>query len=149
MPIIRIKECICDGPCKGQPHDWEFRKPLLSESRIIAAKTEFKGTPAFLEALGEEHPEAWTALLDILHRRSGIGLRWEQIDLDIEKVHIDFTAEEQAEYDAAMEEERAAAESGGKVVGLMPKSPISGDANAVDLTPRFSTTPPVSGSTSG
>lgn len=149
MPIIRIKSCISKGPCNGQSHEWEFRKPLLSESRVILAKTGLKGSEQFLNAITEDDPEAWTALLDILHRRSGIGLRWEDIDLDIEEIDVQFTAEEQADFDA--EQAALAADGGdsGKADGpAYPPSQTSGIATAEDLTPRYPTTPPASGNTS-
>lgn len=106
MPLIRIKNCI---NCDGASHEWEFTTPRLKELRIIQAKTGMN-VNEFLEKMNSFDAEGLTALIDLLHRRSGVDLRWEDIDLDLDDFAVDDTAEEKALAEAAGKAEDEAIE---------------------------------------
>jgi hypothetical protein len=150
MPHFSIKKCLCP-PCNGIPHEWDFRSLLLSEQRIVLAKTGIKGRQAFGQALEEEDPEAWTALMDIMHRRSGIAVRWEEIDLDMEAIDVSLTDEEKASLSPEDLAEIEKAEAGGKASAAAgrPESAGSGTANGAALTPKWPTTHLTSGAITG
>jgi hypothetical protein len=151
MPHFSIKKCLCP-PCNGAAHEWDFKALLLSEQRIVLAKTGIKGRKAFGQALEEEDPEAWTALMDILHRRAGIGMRWEEIELDLEEVDVELTDEEKASLspEELAEIEKAEAEGKGQAAGGdRSPSPGSGTVNGADLTPKWPTTHVNSGAITG
>jgi len=77
--IVEIEKCRnCDIP-----HRWLYNEPTLMELRRIKQLTGW--TARGLEtALEETEPEAFAALLDLLHRREGIEIPFEQIDLDFD-----------------------------------------------------------------
>jgi hypothetical protein len=149
MPRFIIKNCLCP-PCGGASHEWDYRSLLLSEMRVVTAKTGIKGNEAFGEAIESEDPEALTALIDILHRRAGVAVRWEEIDLDPEDFDVTLTDEERARLTPEQLKEFEAVERGeataGKDAAEGPgPSPGSGDGNGAVLTPRWPTTPTDSG----
>lgn len=92
MPLIKIKKCLCP-PCNGTSHEWEFSSPRLKEMRIIQAKTGMT-LEKFLEAFDTLDPQGLTALVDLLHRRVGVDVRWDDIDLDLEDFDFEDTEEE-------------------------------------------------------
>lgn len=150
MPRFIIKKCLCP-PCNEGAHDWEFRTLLLSEARIVQAKTGIKGNDAFGDAIAEEDPEAWTALIDIMHRRSGIAVRWEEIDCDMEQVDVQMTDEEMARLTPEQRAELEAAMASGKDPSAegTAENPASGSVNGAALTPKWPSSPVNSGVNTG
>lgn len=103
MPLIKIKECVSEGPCKGQTHEWAFTQPRLKELRVLQAKTGMT-LQKFMDELNEMSAEAITALVDLLHRRDGIDLRWDDIDVDFDGFELTQTEEELAQLMTQLEE---------------------------------------------
>lgn len=88
---IKINKCL---NC-GTAHDWPYDQPTLRELRRIKARTAMNSRE-YGEGLTGGDPEATTALIDLLHRREGIELRWDDIDLDFDDFDIVPTAMEEA-----------------------------------------------------
>jgi hypothetical protein len=130
MPILRIKECISEGPCKGESHEWRFDAPTLKETRIMQSNGLTLGQfeAGLNDISGEYGPQAATALLYLLHHRDGLGVRWNDIDAKLDELDFEPTPEEQAQYDAAVAEAKAAAGEPGKdEAGEPSENPTSGD----------------------
>lgn len=119
--IIRIKKCL---NCAAE-HEWSYDQPTLKEMRHIKSRTGYS-TAEFTAGMGTGDPDAMTALIDLLHRRASIALRWDDIDLDYDDFEIIPTDEESALAEAAGKDEA--------VDGEAP--PTSGEPNEEDSTPR-------------
>lgn len=144
MPIVRIKDCLTEGPCKGQGHEWEFAGPRLKEQRKLQSfgLTLGQFEDGLNEVTGENGPQAVTGLLYLLHHRAGFEVRWEDVDAELTDLALDLTPEEQAEYDQTM------ADLQGKAAAVAEANRTSGAVIEVDSTPRSPSTPPSSGSSS-
>ena len=86
---LLIKKCL---NC-GTAHEWEYDQPTLKELRFIKARTDLSGRE-FGEGLIANDPDAVTALMAILHQRSGVELRWEDVDLDFDDFEVIPDADE-------------------------------------------------------
>lgn len=134
MALWKIDKCIS---CNGVSHEWEFGAPRLKEMRHIQSRTGMR-LNAFMEAMDDWDAEALTALVDVLHRRAGIILRWEDIDLDLESLTAENTPEEIVEAERLSKELAATVES----------SRTSGVAPTAEFALRSVATPPTSGESS-
>lgn len=90
---IHIKDC---PNCSGADHDWDYGAPTLKELRRIKAVTSL-GLRDFGDGVVTADADALTALVDLLHRRDGVELRWDDIDLNFDGFEITPNAEETAE----------------------------------------------------
>lgn len=130
---ITVKDCLnCN-----KDHEWEYEMPTLKEVRHIRARANFKNFTEFNDAMKDGDPDGMTALLDILHRRDGIELRWDDIDLDYDAIDFEQNEEEKAQAEQAE----------GKAGEPDEPSPSNGDLTAEDSTPKSPPTPADSGST--
>lgn len=100
---ITINNCL---NCKTA-HEWEYEQPTLREMRRIKARTGMNGAE-YAACLGTGDPDATTAMIDLLHRRDGKELRWDDIDLDYDDFEIETTEEEAAAADEGKDEEAVA-----------------------------------------
>lgn len=100
MAVFKIKSCL---NCK-MAHEWIFDSPTLKELRVIKQLTNLSAK-AFAQASDEGDPEATAALIYILHRRDGITIPFDDIDLDFEDFTVELSEEEQAQVEAAMKAE--------------------------------------------
>lgn len=153
--FITITKCLVPE-CKGTSHKWEFERPTLREIQRIETATGLdldQWAEGLNEALGTFTSvgiKATLALVDILHRRDGIKVPFEDIDLDPALIDISFEGDD----DQAEGEDQEDGE--GKGPAPAPTSPhpepgsdsTSGPSSEAESTPRSSTTPPTSGGTS-
>lgn len=119
--IITIKKCL---NCAAE-HEWSYEQPTLKEMRHVKSRTGYSSAE-FATGMSGGDPDAMTALIDLLHRREGISLRWDDIDLDYDDFEITPTDEEVAIAEAAGKDEAAEGET----------PPTSGEPNEEVSTPR-------------
>jgi hypothetical protein len=100
MPIFRIKECLT---CHV-PHEWLFTSTRLKELRTIKALTGMSAAE-FAEAGDAGDPDALSALICVLHKRDGINIALDDVDIDFDDFETIPTAEEKAADEAAKRNE--------------------------------------------
>jgi hypothetical protein len=106
MIIVRLEDP------DGKTHEWEWTGfPSLAEARLIKAHTQMN-VGQFTDAIPKGDPDAITALLLILYRRSGIAVAFDEIDCDLEKLLFVQPDDEDAA-DGAEPEGKAPASSTG------------------------------------
>ena len=96
MPIIRIKDCLT---CHT-PHEWLFDSARLKELRMIKALTGMSAAE-FAEAGDTGDPDALAALICVLHKRDGITIALDAVDVDFSDFDMTPTQEEIAADEAA------------------------------------------------
>jgi hypothetical protein len=102
MALITIKNC---RNC-SVAHEWEFDSPTLRELRSIKKLTGLNGV-AFSEAAEQSDPEALAALLWVLHKRSGITVPFDDVDLDFGDFEMVETEAERLAREAMEAQEKA------------------------------------------
>lgn len=158
--IITIQRCLVPQ-CEGATHRWEFERPTLREIERMedAAGIDIDQFATGLNdvlspGVSRMAIKATLALADILHRRDGVRVPYEDIDIDIGDFDI---AVDESDLD---DEPPEAEEDGeGKDPAPAPPShpqgetapaePASGPAAGEASGPRSSATPTVSGGGSG
>lgn len=108
MPLIRVKNCL---NCDGASHEWVFTSPTLRETREVLETKAGQSVQEFLDGLDTMNGSTFTALMFLLHKRIGVVLKWQDVDLDFEAFDIEDTEEELAEAKAAEEAGKAEAET--------------------------------------
>lgn len=111
MPLIKVAKCV---NCDGKPHEWEFKIPSLKETREVIETKAGQTMAEFLDGMEVMNGSSFTALMFLLHKRIGVDLRWNEVDLDFEDLDMEdlpdeIEAAEQAE--AGKEETGEAPES--------------------------------------
>lgn len=96
MPIIRIKDCLT---CHV-PHEWLFDSARLKELRMIKSLTGMSAAE-FAAAGDDGDPDALAALICILHKRDGITISLDDVDVDFNDFESVPTSEELAAEKAA------------------------------------------------
>ena len=107
MPFIKIKNC---KNC-SIAHDWFFDSLDLQELRTVKKLVGLRAT-AFGEAMDEMDPDAIAALLFVLHKRNGIVVPFDDINLDFRDLDIETTEEEEREVADLEKRMQEAAEKG-------------------------------------
>lgn len=160
--IITLKACKVPG-CEGADHRWEWARPTAREILRIQEATG-QDVNAWSEGLnlglegGTAGLLAALALVDVLHRRDGIKVPFEDIDLDV--FSLEFEPEpgeiEQADEGQGDGEDEAGKGPGPTSLSLPPEDaapgagPVStsGPEPEAASAPRSSPTPTTSGGTS-
>lgn len=154
--IITIEKCLVPQ-CEGKPHRWEFERPTLRElermedvAGIDVDQFATGLTDVLSPGVSRLAIKATLALADILHRRDGVRVPYEDIDIDIGD--FDITVDDN---DVEEEEGQVDADGEGKDPAPAPVSPPreepapaepgSGPASEEASDPRPSPTPTVSG----
>jgi hypothetical protein len=106
MPFIKIKSC---KNC-GVAHDWLFDGMDLQELRSIKKLTGMRANE-FGEALDAMDPDAIAAMMYCLHKRNGITIPFDDVNLDFRDLDIQTTEEEEREM-AELEQRMKAAVDG-------------------------------------
>lgn len=102
MAIVKINNCT---NCKIA-HEWMFDSPTLKELRMIKKLTGFNGVD-FAEAAEQSDPEALASLLYVLHKRSGITIPYDDIDLDFSDFDMIETEDERKAREAMEAQEKS------------------------------------------
>lgn len=154
--IITIGKCLVPE-CAGASHKWEFETPTLRELQRME-KTAGISIDQFAGGLDDALDTGITsaainavlALVDILHRRNGVRVPFEDIDVDPGDFHLDLGADE-----TDGEPDDDADTEAGKGPDPTPPShphedtapgePASGPSTEAESEPRSSSTPPGSG----
>jgi hypothetical protein len=92
MPFIKIKNC---KNC-NVPHDWFFDSLDLQELRMVKKLVGLRANE-FGEAMDDMDPDAIAAMLFVLHKRNGIIVPFDDVNLDFRDLDIQATEEEEAE----------------------------------------------------
>lgn len=108
MPLIKLKNCL---NCDGASHEWVFKVPTLRETREVLETKAGQSMQEFLEGLDTMNGSTFTALLFLLHKRIGVDVRWNEVDLNFEDLDIEDTEEELAQAKAAEEAGKAEADT--------------------------------------
>lgn len=149
--IITLKNCLV-AECRTRgatEHKWEFERPTAREiqrmQKIAGMELDKWGLALQADGMGSEKIDAALVLVDILHRRDGIIVPFEDIDLDL--FDLDFAVD--PDPDEAAEDET------GKDPAPTPASPrrkapsrtgsTSGRAPKGESRRRSTTTPTASG----
>lgn len=151
--FITISKCLVPA-CNGASHRWEFERPTLREIQRIETATGLD-----LDAWGEGLNEALStftsvgikatlALVDILHRRDGVVVPFDEIDIDPGDIDVSVEGSDADQTDEDQEDDGE-----GKDPSPAPTSPhpepasdsTSGPSSEAESAPRSSTTPPTSG----
>ncbi|UNZ20629.1 hypothetical protein [Streptomyces sp. 891-h] len=136
--IAKIDKC---RNC-GTPHEWVYDEPTLLELRRI--KKMFGWTArGFQEAMVDGDPDAMACLLDLLHRRDGVEIPFDAID-------VDFTGFDMIDDEEEKEAARLAEAAAGKPAAapVDPTPILNGALSTVGSTDRSGTIPPAFGGTS-
>jgi len=152
--IITIQKCLVPQ-CDGASHRWEFERPTLREIERMedAAGIDIDQfatglTDVLSPGVSRLAIKATLALADILHRRDGVRVPYEDIDIDIGDfdIAVDETDVEPAEPEADSEGKGPApAPTSPPREEPAPAEPGSGPATAEESEPKSSTTPTGSG----
>lgn len=97
--IISIKKCIIPA-CEGADHKWEFERPTLREVKRM--QQHGVDISLFEDAMNvmlqggsiTTAIDALLALVDILHRRDGARIPFEDIDVDFPTLDFEFGDDE-------------------------------------------------------
>jgi hypothetical protein len=164
--IIELKKCLVPA-CEGVDHRWEFERPTLREILRIQKVSGLDidawsdGLNEFGEGVSAQMIDSILALIDILHRRIGVRVPFEEIDVDLGA--FDFILED---HELEQIQDEGQEDAGGEVdegkdapaqteVSLPPEDEAaspgsdSGPLSGADSTPRSSPTPTASGGGSG
>lgn len=101
MPLIKVAKCV---NCGGKPHEWEFKMPSLRETREVIEVKAGITMREFMDGMETMNGSAFTALMFMLHKRIGVDLRWNEVDLDFEQLDMDDLPDEIAEAEEAGKE---------------------------------------------
>lgn len=108
--IIILKNCLVPD-CAGADHKWEFERPTLREIQRIQQITGLDvdawgdGLNGALGAgMSGAAIDATLALVDILHRRDGVKVAFDDIDVDLGSMDFEFDDAEVQEAEAGQEE---------------------------------------------
>lgn len=72
----------------GKTWEWEWGGfPTLAEARLVKAHTRM-AVSEFLDGIAGGDPDALTALLLILYRRSGVEIAFDAVDCDLSKLEF-------------------------------------------------------------
>lgn len=150
--IITLSDCLVPA-CEGGDHKWEFERPTIRELKRIETATGMD-VETFFQGLGDVETtgvtskalDAILALVDVLHRRDGLRVPFEDIDVDFPSFGIEFQPGETDDDEPEDEEGKgpAQAETSRPPAAEVPGSG-SGPAPAEESTPSSSPTPPDSG----
>lgn len=153
--IITIEKCLVPQ-CEGAAHRWEFERPTLRE---IERMEDVAGididqfatglTDVLQPGVSRLAIKATLALADILHRRDGIRVPYEDIDIDIGDfdIHVDETdVEEGVQADADGEgKDPVPTPDSPPPAEPAPAEPASGPDTGAASEPRSSSTQTGSG----
>jgi hypothetical protein len=142
VSVVILRNCLIPE-CGGADHKWEFERPTLRELRRIQEVIGLD-PEQFEEAVNEGAAtiasiDAILILVAILHKRIGVIVPFDDVDVDI--TGLQFMPDPEAEPE-------------GKPTGPPPTSPppedpaaasASGDSTAEGSEPRSSTSEPDSG----
>lgn len=148
--IITLSNCLVPA-CEGGDHKWEFERPTIRELKRIETATGMD-VETFFQGLGDVETtgvtskalDAILALVDVLHRRDGLRVPFEDIDVDFPSFGIEFQPGETDEDEDEEGKGPAPAETSRPPAAEVPGSG-SGPAPAEESTPSSSPTPPASG----
>lgn len=153
--IITSKNCLVPE-CEGANHRWEFERPTAREIlRIQQASGQdidawSDGLNGISDGVSEKALLAALALVDILHRRGGVRVPFDDIDVDLYNLDFEMEAGEVDEEPAA--EDAAGKDQGPTTVSLPPEdvapASTSGPAPEAESEPKSSPTPTTSGDAS-
>ena len=126
MPRVTIEKCL---NCEIK-HSWLFAGMDLQDLRAIKQLTGMRAAE-YSEASENMDPDAIAALLFVLHRKDGITIPFEDINVDFNDMTVEPTEEEIAAEEAAKKELEAkaammAAKASAPSVARKPSSPKSG-----------------------
>jgi hypothetical protein len=153
--IITIQKCLVPQ-CEGAAHKWEFQRPTLRElermedvAGIDVDQFATGLTDVLSPGVSRLAIKATLALADILHRRDGVRVPYEDIDIDIGDFDIavdetDIEPDGQAEEDGEGKDPAPAPTSPPREEPA-PAEPGSGPATEEESEPRSSSTPTGSG----
>lgn len=142
--LITLSTCLVPE-CKaaGRSHSWEFERPTMQELLKIQEVLELD-PDQFEEALNEGFSaraiRAVIMLVNLLHKREGILVSFEDTDLDME--YLDFVHDPTPEPDAPVGKEETTSPLPEEDD---PGSSTSGPSPEAESEPRSSTTDPISG----
>ena len=103
MPFIKVSKC---KNC-GISHEWFFDGMDLQELRMIKRLTGMRAAE-FGQAADEMDPDALAAMFFILHKRDGIVVPFDDINVDFSSLDIEPTEDElreEKELEARMQAE--------------------------------------------
>ncbi|MEV4000994.1 hypothetical protein [Actinomadura sp. NPDC049753] len=156
--IITIQKCLVPQ-CEGAAHKWEFETPTLREFQRMEkiagiSVDQFAGglDDALDTGITSAAIDAVLAMVDMLHRREGVKVPFEDIDIDPTDFKLDVA---DGDLDADDEPGEASEDGAGKDPDPTPPShpheatapdaPASGPESGEASEPRSSLTPTASG----
>ena len=146
--IITIERCLVPQ-CEGAAHRWEFQRPTLRElermedaagidvDQFATGLSDILSPGASRLAI-----KATLALADILHRRDGIRVPYEDIDIDVEEADLEEPGEAAEDGEGKDPAPTAPSHPRGEAA---PAEPASGPATGEASEPKSSPTPTDSG----
>lgn len=105
MPLIKVSKC---PNCDGKSHEWEFKAPGLKEIREVVETKAGQTVQEFLQGIEDYNGQSLTALLFLLHKRIGVDLRWNEVDVALEDLDMESLPDEDDEVDETKDETEAA-----------------------------------------
>lgn len=155
MRII-INGCVI-SECEGGDHKWEFERPTLRELKRIQDLIgmnieEFEtGMNAMLSGdLTSKGIDMLLALVDLLHRRDGLRVPYDDIDVDFPTMDFEFDDHELPDEPSEQGDEGKdlAPTKGSQSPVGEAEPPASGRVSKAASKPKSSRTPRTSGGTS-